>query len=102
MERWQRYTLSNQTSTQAFRRKIFTTYIKNAKGEYWRDFFNYPLTYVEWDGRFGVITPTFSKQFFFESGRFQGKEKGTKWFISAKLRNKFLKRIKKEHGIITF
>ena len=63
---------------------------KNAKGEYWRDFFNYPLTYVEWDGRFGVITPTFSKQFFVESGRFQGKEKGTKWFISAKLRNKFL------------
>ena len=63
---------------------------KYAKGEYWRDLFNYPLAHVEWNGRFGVILPTFNKQFFFERGRFQGKEKETKWFVSAKLRNKFL------------
>lgn len=63
---------------------------ENAKGEYWRDFFNYPIAYAEREGRFGVIIPTFNKHFFFESGRFQGKEKEIKWFVSAKLRNKFL------------
>lgn len=41
---------------------------KYAKGEYWRDLFNYPLAHVEWNGRFGVILPTFNKQFFFERG----------------------------------
>ena len=63
---------------------------KYAKGEYWRDLFNYPLAHVEWNGRFGVILPTFNKQFFFERGRFQGKEKEGKWFASAKLRNRFI------------
>lgn len=63
---------------------------KYAKGEYWRDLFNYPIAYVEWNGRFGVILPRLNKQFFFERGRFQGKEKETKWFVSAKLRNKYL------------
>ena len=64
---------------------------ENAKGEFWRDFFNYPIAYAEGEGRFGVIIPTYNKHFFFESGCFQGKEKEVKWFTSAKLRNKFLK-----------
>lgn len=64
---------------------------ENAKGEFWRDFFNYPIAYAEGECRFGVIIPTYNKHFFFESGCFQGKEKEVKCFTSAKLRNKFLK-----------
>lgn len=61
-----------------------------AKGEYWKDIFNFPLGFVEWNGRFGVINPIYDKHYFFESGRFQGKEKEGKLFVSAKLRKKFL------------
>lgn len=34
----------------------------------------------------GVMTPAYSSNFFFASGRFQGKEKEGKWFSSPKLR----------------
>lgn len=61
-----------------------------AGGEYWENLFCWPTKLVEWEGKLGVVSPTYSKHFFFESGRFQGKEKEGKWFASAKLRNRFI------------
>ena len=72
--------------TGLYRERIFN----QPGGDYWEKLFCWPTKLVEWNGKLGVVCPAYDKHFFFESGRFQGKEKGTKWFISAKLRNKFL------------
>lgn len=69
-----------------YRDKIF----KQAGGDYWENMFCWPTHLVEWNGRLGVVCPAYQKKFFFQSGRFKGKEKEGKWFASAKLRNKFL------------
>ncbi|MCQ2265937.1 MAG: kinase, partial [Bacteroidales bacterium] len=61
-----------------------------AGGNYWRDMFCWPTKMVEWNGKLGLVCPTYQKHFFFSSGPFKGKEKEGKWFASAKLRNKFL------------
>ncbi|MDE7413019.1 MAG: kinase [Muribaculaceae bacterium] len=59
-------------------------------GDYWENLFCWPTKIVEWNGRLGIVSPTYQKEFFFHDGRFKGKEKEGKWFASAKLRNKFL------------
>ena len=59
-------------------------------GDYWEKLFCWPTKLVEWNGKLGVVCPAYDKHFFFESGRFQGKEKEGKWFASAKLRNRFI------------
>lgn len=59
-------------------------------GDYWENLFCWPTKLVEWNGKLGIVCPTYKKHFFFESGNFKGKEKEGKWFASAKLRNKFL------------
>ena len=72
--------------TGLYRERIFN----QPGGEYWEKLFCWPTKLVEWNGKLGVVCPAYAKHFFFESGRFQGKEKEGKWFASAKLRNRFI------------
>ena len=72
--------------TGIYRSRIF----EQEGGEYWKDLFCWPVRLVEWEGRPGIVCPSYQKHFFFQGGRFKGKEKEGKWFASAKLRNKFL------------
>ena len=64
-------------------------------GDYWENLFCWPTKMVEWNGKLGIVCPAYQKHFFFKDGMFKGKEKEGKWFASAKLRNKFLKREEK-------
>lgn len=59
-------------------------------GDYWKESLVLPYRIVEWEGRWGVVVPFYSKKFFFQGGTFDGKEKEGKWFTSAKLKNKFV------------
>src|SRR5260221_936395 len=54
-------------------------------GKYFRDLFCWPSAIVT-APQFGVLAPTYSKNYFFASGPFTGKEKEGKWFSSPKLR----------------
>lgn len=73
--------------TGIYREKIFDA----ATGDYWKKLFCWPTDIVEWNGRTGIISPAYEKNFFFCDGPFKGREKEGKWFASAKLRNKFLR-----------
>ncbi len=75
-----------QNITGIYRDRIFN----RPGGDYWEKLFCWPTKLVEWNGKLGVVVPTYQKHFFFEGGRFQGEEKIGKWFASAKLRNKFV------------
>ncbi|MCQ2218119.1 MAG: kinase [Paludibacteraceae bacterium] len=75
-----------QNITGIYRERIFN----QEGGEYWKNLFCWPTKMVEWNGKIGIVCPTYQSHFFFSSGKFQGKEKEGKWFASAKLRNKFL------------
>jgi len=66
-------------------------------GDYWRDLFCWPSALLEWNGRTGLVVPTYRAPFFFEHGStrddmlgIRGKEKEGKWFASASNRAKFL------------
>src|SRR5262249_53262726 len=54
-------------------------------GKYFRELFCWPTAIVT-APQFGVLCPTYSKNYFFASGPFAGKEKEGKWFSSPKLR----------------
>ena len=76
-----------------YRQNIFN----NIGGEYWKLQYCWPTHVVEYDGKLGVVAPTYQKQFFFEYGSrnndsigIKGKEKEGKWFASANLRNRFV------------
>ena len=72
--------------TGIYRDKIFN----QPGGDYWDKLFCWPTKLVEWEGKLGVVVPAYQKHFFFEGGKFKGKEKIGKWFASAKLRNRFV------------
>jgi serine/threonine protein kinase len=65
-----------------YRQSIFS----QAGGDYWKDLYCWPEKIVEWNGRLGLIAPTYQKQFFFqhgragESGPVKGQDKEGKWF----------------------
>ena len=76
-----------------YRQRIFD----QEGGDYWRDLFCWPSALVDWEGRTGLVVPTYRAPFFFEHGSvrddmlaIRGKEKEGKWFASASNRNKFL------------
>lgn len=79
--------------TGIYRERIF-----NQKGgDYWKDLFCWPTKLVDYQGKIGIVSPTYAKQFFFEYGSvnndflgIKGKEKEGKWFTSAKNQNRFL------------
>lgn len=61
--------LTNITGT--YRERIFN----QVGGEYWKNLFCWPTKMVEWNGKIGIVCPTYHKHFFFGSGNFKGKEK---------------------------
>lgn len=76
-----------------YRENIF----EQAGGDYWKSVFCWPTHIVEFDGRLGVVAPTYQKHFFFEHGSvnndmlgIRDREKEGKWFASASNQNKFL------------
>ena len=72
--------------TGVYRERIFN----QIGGDYWKNLFCWPTKMVNWDGKIGIVCPTYPKHFYFTSGRFKNQEKEGKWFASAKLRNRFL------------
>ena len=72
-----------------YRRSIFD----DVGGRYWEKLFCWPQKIVEYDGRLGLVLPTYEKRFFFrygsrdnDSGGIKGKEKEGKWFASIRNR----------------
>lgn len=66
-------------------------------GAYWKDLFCWPDGVVEWNGRLGIVTPFYQRNYFFEYGSkdndklgIKGCEKEGKWFASATNQNRFL------------
>ncbi len=66
-------------------------------GEYWKNLFCWPTAMLEYDGKLGMVAPTYAKNFFFEYGsknndslQIKGKEKEGKWFAASNLRNRFV------------
>lgn len=74
--------------------QIVTTYkskiFEQSGGDYWKNLFCWPTQVVEWEGKLGIVCPTYPERFIFKNNKFAGKEKEGKWFASAKLRNKHL------------
>lgn len=76
-----------------YRERIFN----QQGGEYWRDLYCWPTKIVEYNGKLGLVCPTYQKYFFFSVGSvnndflgIKGKEKEGKWYASAKNMNRFL------------
>ncbi len=76
-----------------YRESIFN----NVGSEYWKNQYCWPTHVVEYDGKLGIVAPTYQKQFFFEYGSknndfldIKGKDKEGKWFACAKLRNSYV------------
>lgn len=79
--------------TGIYRERIFN----QTGGEYWKDLYCWPTKIVEYNGKLGLVCPTYQKHFFFSKGsvnndflKIKGKEKEGKWFASANNQNKFL------------
>ena len=82
-----------QNITGVYRDKIFN----QQGGGYWQDLYCWPTKIVEYNGKLGLVCPTYQNHFFFSKGSvnndflgIKGKEKEGKWFASAKNQNKFL------------
>jgi len=72
-----------------YRQSIFA----QTGGEYWKDLYCWPEKIVDWNGKLGVVVPTYPKHFFFQYGSvsndslvIKGKEKEGKWFASPFLK----------------
>jgi serine/threonine protein kinase len=81
-----------QNITGKYRENIFN----QIGGDYWKDLYCWPTKIVEYNGKLGLVCPTYPKHFFFQKGSvnndflgIKGKEKEGKWY-SAKNMNKFL------------
>lgn len=62
-------------------------------GDYWKDLYCWPEKIVEWEGKLGIVVPTYARHFFFQHGSvcndslsIRGKEKEGKWFASPFLK----------------
>lgn len=70
-----------------YRERIFN----QEGGEYWKNIFCWPEKIVEYDGRIGIVVPTYQECFFFpKESSLAGAEKEGKWFTSAKTFNRFV------------
>lgn len=83
--------------TDLYRKSIF----EQAGGDYWKNLFCWPTSLVDWNGKIGIVSPTYDPCFFFSGGRYKGKEKEGKWFASARLRNRFLDPSEKGNWLTT-
>jgi serine/threonine protein kinase len=77
--------------------KYHESIFKQVGGAYWKNLFCWPTAMLEYDGKLGMVAPTYAKNFFFEYGsknndslQIKGKEKEGKWFAASNLRNRFV------------
>jgi len=82
-----------QMITGKYREGIFN----QVGGEYWKNLFCWPTAMLEYNGKLGLVAPTYPKHFFFEHGSqnndmlgIKGKEKEGKWFAASNLRNRYV------------
>lgn len=82
-----------QNITGIYRERIF----QQEGGDYWQDLYCWPTKIVEYNGKLGLVCPTYQPCFFFKYGSvnddflgIKGREKEGKWFASAKNQNRFL------------
>ncbi len=54
--------------------------------DYWNGLFCWPTDLIT-QPKLGVMVPVYPGQYFFASGRWQGQEKKSRWFVSPKLRS---------------
>ncbi|WP_217270628.1 serine/threonine-protein kinase, partial [Fundidesulfovibrio magnetotacticus] len=59
--------------------------LKGSHGNYWQDYFCWVSGIVK-SPRLGVVAPVYPRNYFFQSGPFQGKEKEGTWFFGRKTR----------------
>ena len=65
-----------------YRKDIF----EQEGGAFWEQLFCWPQKIVEFEGKLGIVVPTYGKDFFFQKDQRRiGCEKEGKWFASAKL-----------------
>ncbi|WP_349647739.1 kinase [Candidatus Parabeggiatoa sp. HSG14] len=65
----------------------FNPTIENKKNaDYWNRLFCWPTGIIV-KPKLGILTQVYPNNYFFASGRFQNKEKKSRWFISSKLRS---------------
>ncbi len=62
-------------------------------GDYWKEMYCWPERIVEYNGKIGIVVPTYANHFFFEYGSLnndslaiKGREKEGKWFASPFLK----------------
>lgn len=71
-----------ESITNKYRKDIF----EREGGGFWKTVFCWPEEIVEWEGKIGIVIPTYAPHFFFQKDRrLKGQEKNGKWFASAKL-----------------
>ena len=71
-----------ESITDRYRHDIF----EQIGGDYWKNLYCWPEEIVEWDGKIGIVVPSYAQNFFFQFDKNRkGKEKQGKWFASAKL-----------------
>ncbi|MDR0602928.1 MAG: kinase [Bacteroidales bacterium] len=82
-----------QNITSVYRERIFNA----VGGNYWKDVYCWPTKIVEYNGKLGLVCPSYQQDFFFTIGSansdflgIRGKEKNGKWFASAKHQNRNL------------
>ena len=82
-----------QMITGKYREGIFN----QGGGEYWQNLFCWPTATLQYNGRSGIVAPSYPSHFFFEHGSknkdmldIKGKEKQGKWFAAAGLRKRFI------------
>jgi len=67
-------------------RELNPTLVPQTNAHYWQHLFCWPTGIIQ-KPRLGLIAPIYPKPYFFSSGRWQGSEKKSRWFISPKLRH---------------
>ena len=71
-----------ESITGRYRHDIF----EQIGGDYWKNLYCWPEEIVEWEGKIGIVVPSYAQNFFFQYDEPRnGKEKQGKWFASAKL-----------------
>jgi serine/threonine protein kinase len=64
--------------------KVLTSFNPTISNKYWQELFCWPTNIVV-KPKFGVMMPIYPNNFLFSSGRWRGKIKKSRWFISPKL-----------------
>ncbi|MDM8565836.1 hypothetical protein QUF74_09300 [Candidatus Halobeggiatoa sp. HSG11] len=66
--------------------KILTVFNPTLNNKYWQELFCWP-TDIVLEPKIGIVMPVYPNNFLFKNGRWQGKPKKSRWFISSKLCN---------------